>query len=303
MSRPLRNTNAEYIRLYTIRTFEQRFFMRPSEEVNQIIGGVMARYKEKHGIEIFAYTVLSNHIHILLRAPNKNLWKFAQEINREIAQRINRFIGRSGFFWGRRYDEQICLKEEDALEALLYISCNPVSHGLVRYAKNWPGISSYRYGVVGEEKTFLFTHFTKYKEAKRKAKSGERVKLSDYQTKHKLELTKLPMFSDLDRTSYRDKLATLIHEREAELISRREESGLSFLGRKGVLEQQAFARPKNPKKSPRPICYTKCFEAKKIFMSWYFFWWNAYKRASERLRSGFLDASFPEFCLKPPLHC
>lgn len=157
--------------------------------------------------------------------------------------------------------------------------------------------------MVGEEKTFLFTHFTKYKEAKKKAKIGERVKLYDYQTKHKLELTKLPMFSALSKNDYRRKLAALIHEREAELISKREGDGLSFLGRRGVLKQQVFARPKYPKKSHRPICYTKCFEAKKIFMLWYLYWWNAYKSASARLGSGFLAALFPEFCLKPPLHC
>lgn len=302
MSRPLRNTNPEYIRLYTIRTFEQRLFMKPSDAVNQIIGGVIARYHEKYRIEIFAYNVLSNHMHLLLRAPNENLWQFAQEVNREIAQRINRHIGREGYFWGRRYDEQICLNDTDALEALLYISCNPISHGLVKYAKNWPGINSYQYGILSEEKEFIFTHYNKFSLALGRRKKGEIVKLSDYQTKHTLHISKLPIFNSLDTTTYRAKIQGLVEAREVELILKREQEGHGFLGRKGVLSQSSFDMPKKVKRSARPLCYTKCFEAKKIFMSWYFSWWSDYKKASARLRSGVMNALFPEHCIKPPLH-
>lgn len=303
MSRPLRNTNPDHIRLYTIRTFQQRFFMRPDEKINQIIGGVIARYQEKHSIEIFAYVVLSNHIHLLLRARKQNLWYFGRDVNREIAHRVNRKINREGSFWSRRYDEQICLRDEDALEALLYISCNPVSHGLVKHAHTWPGISSLKYGVLGEEKEFVFTHYSKFLKAKKRAKRGEKVKLSDFQTKHILKLSTLPIFYGETNMSYREKLKILILERERSLIADREKRGLSFLGRKAILRREFDERPVFTKKSSRPLCYTRCMKSKKKFISWYFMWWSDYKRASEKLRSGVLRVGFPEFCLKPPMHC
>lgn len=172
----------------------------------------------------------------------------------------------------------------------------------MKHTINWPGISSYRYGIAGEEKEFLFTHFTAYKQAKLRAKKGEVLRLSDFQTRHALRLSKLPVFEKLGDKAYRDRLKALIEERELSLANSRAKEGLSFLGRKEALAQNCFDTPITTKKSNRPLCYTRCFEAKKRFMEWYFSWWAEYKSASARLRSGIWNAIFPEHCIKPPMH-
>ena len=132
MSRPRRNTNPEHIRLVTIRTENARFYMVPDKELNQIVGGVLAKYQQECKIIIYGHNFLSNHYHLLIRAPKENLWRFEQSVNREIAKRVNRLRNREGHFWGRRYDEQVTLEASDVLAALIYIICNAVKHGLVK---------------------------------------------------------------------------------------------------------------------------------------------------------------------------
>ena len=66
MPRPRRNTNPEYIRLVTIRTQNAKLYMVPSKELNQIVGGVLAKYQQKYRIIIYGFIFLSNHYHLSL---------------------------------------------------------------------------------------------------------------------------------------------------------------------------------------------------------------------------------------------
>ena len=89
MGRPLRTTDPTKIRHISTRTLKAQLLMCPNPEVNQIIGGIIAKYQHKYNIVIYACTVLSNHYHLVAQAPKKNMWRFAGSINREIAKRLN----------------------------------------------------------------------------------------------------------------------------------------------------------------------------------------------------------------------
>ena len=78
MARHPRNTNPKYIRHISIRTEQAALLLLPDERLNQIIGGILAKYQEAFSIIIYAYTVLGNHIHMIARAPMGNLWRFEQ---------------------------------------------------------------------------------------------------------------------------------------------------------------------------------------------------------------------------------
>jgi len=44
----------------------------PTAKNTKLIGGIIARYQELLEVEIYAYTILSNHIHLLINAPRGN---------------------------------------------------------------------------------------------------------------------------------------------------------------------------------------------------------------------------------------
>ena len=303
MARLPRNTDPNYIRHISIRTDGAAFRLLPDAKVNQIIGGILAKYQETFSIIIYAYTILSNHLHILARAPLGNLWRFEQAVNREIAKRIHKLRGTRGHFWERRYDEQMVAEENDAFEAFLYVTCNAVSHGLVEHPLLWPGLNSYSHALSGKDREYIFTDYTAFGHACRKAKcKGKRVSIEAFQSRYKLQLRPLPRHEKLSLKERQEVLSKAIEERIAQIKAERRRNKLGYLGCKAVMRQHHSQIPQNVKRSPRPICYTKSWEAKKRFMEWFFPWLEAFREASRKYRAGKLKVRFPEHSIMPPYH-
>lgn len=278
--------------------------MVPRSELNEIIGGVIARYIERCRVDLYGYVVLSNHYHFVVSGPEGSLPELEENVNREIARRVNAYLRREGHFWGRRYDDEITITPVDALEGLLYVTTNPVKHGLVTHPKQWPGLSCYEQLMRNTEKTYYFTHYTEYSAALRRARfTGEVVRKSDYQTAHTLKLKPIPIFEHLSRHERTEKLRQLIETRTSKLYRDRLDKGLGFIGRKAVLNQPIQGSfPREVSKSPRPICYTKDPVAKGIYKAENQIRKSWYKKASIKFRSGDYNAVFPPYCIKPPLH-
>ncbi len=303
MSRLPRNTNPKYVRHISIRTNGALLRLLPTGEANQIIAGIIAKYQEVFEIVIFAYAILGNHLHLLAMAPRSNLWRFEQAVNREIAKRINRLQNARGHFWERRYDEQVVLEDEDILEAFLYVTCNAVSHGLVEHPMLWPGVNSYQHSLDGKDREYLFTDYTAYGKALRLAKNrGEEISIRDFQSAHYLKITPLPQYADLSLADRKEVLSSLIAQRITRIKKDRKDQGLGFLGRKQIKRQHHKDEPRSVKRSPRPICYTKSVEAKKLFLEWFLPWLDKFYEASKKFRSGDFSAIFPEHSIQPPIH-
>ena len=226
--------------------------MMPSARTTRLIGGIIARYQEKFGIEIYAYVVLSNHIHLIVRAPQSNVDNFMQNVNREISRRVNWIFHREGPLWARRYDDLEILTESDLLEAFLYVNTNPSRHGLIENSKNWPGLNSYQHSLSQRDRPFTFHHYSA-DDPKRRV------------TKHYLKLSILPQFQGLSRKGLKERVASLLKERTNSIIQSRVREGGGFLGLKGLEDQHAGERPLNSACSPRPSCYSKCAKRIKEF--------------------------------------
>ena len=313
MAKALRHTEPNIVHLITTRTRKARIWMVPSPEMNSLLGGVVAKYKNKYDIPIYSYGFLGNHYHILCECLKEGLLsKFAENINREIAKRVNHFHGLDreegyywgeGKFWGRRYDDQVVIKEVDELEGFLYVNTNPTKHGLVSHPNDWPGLISYKQALSEKEHTHYFMNWTEYSEArKRSNKSGETIRKADYEEPYPLSLTPLKMFSELSKKERTEKLHTLLEERTKQLQDERKREGKWFLGRKKVLQQIPGTIPREVSRSPRPKCYSKDLEAKREYAEQEKERRNLYTQASIRFRSGDYNVEFPPFCFKPPSH-
>ena len=293
-SRPLRDTNPEKLHLLSCRTLRSELLFVPKAELNEIIGGVFARYQSLYRIEIFAIIVLSNHYHLLARAPEGNIPRFFESVNREIAQRVNRYLGRQGFVWSRRYDDLIVLEEEDALEALLYIVTNNVKHALGSHSRNWPGINSYSQSLGAKNKTYRFCNYTKY--------YAELVRKSDFEIEYTLEISSLGSFPKLKKI-IETKLPKLIEERIQKLVAEHKREGRVVMSRKAILTQPLQGKyPKETNKTRRPICYTRSPEALASYAQERRLISAGYTDASCRFRQEDYSVAFPLHTIKPPAH-
>ncbi len=52
--------------LLSRRCSERRFFLRPSEAVNDMLRYVLAVAAERYGVVLHSFCVLSNHLHVVL---------------------------------------------------------------------------------------------------------------------------------------------------------------------------------------------------------------------------------------------
>jgi putative transposase len=101
-------------------------------------------------VTLYAYTLMANHIHLLLQAPKRDaLGRPLRWLMTETARAFHRARGRRGHFWERRY--HACLVEDDryTLAALRYLDRNPVRAGLVDdpVAYPWSSCAAYALGA------------------------------------------------------------------------------------------------------------------------------------------------------------
>ena len=290
MPRKIRDITPGRYYLVTIRTNLAEIWMLPDEHIEATIGGIIARYQEEYKIKIYAYAFLGNHYHIVCSTPHGGLDRFFENVNREIARRVNKYFGRIAKFWARPYDAAVILNDEDLLEAVLYTITNPVRHGLVRYSKSWPSLGCYHHCINEDDRVFSFTHYS--------IKNSEGKYL---QTLHTLQLERMPQFQKLSRDQYRATLYSYITERENEIANERFMASLGFLGAKTLREQKPGSLPRDISRLKSPICYSKDSEVKKYYRNERRQFVKVYTLASIRLRAG-LSTSFPPHCYKPPLH-
>ncbi len=250
-------------------------------------------------MDLYAACVLSNHYHLVASTPIEgNISKFEENVNREIAHRVNRLINRQGNLWHRKYDDLEVEEIEDALEALVYTVTNPTKHGLVASPSSWPGITSYKDNCLNSRpKIYTFFNYTDYGKAKRKAYSaGEVIRRSDYETEYTLEFKTLPGYTN-------EEIEKEVKKRTRKLQEERWAKNKKFFGRKSVLAQPIKGVfPKKTSKSDRPVCYTKCKRALAEFKEKLKLKADKYKLASVQYRLGKPDYDFPEYCYFPPRH-
>ena len=89
-------------------------------------------------VEIWAYVLMPNHIHLIL-TPNDGdgLRRALAPVHRRYAGHIHARRKRTGHFWQGRFGA-VAMDEEHLAAALRYVALNPVRARLVARAEDWP---------------------------------------------------------------------------------------------------------------------------------------------------------------------
>lgn len=85
----------------------------------------------------FAFCLISNHYHLLIETPQKNLSKGMQLLNGIYTQKFNRVHRRVGHVFQGRFKAILVEKESYLLELCRYIVLNPVRAHMVEAAFDW----------------------------------------------------------------------------------------------------------------------------------------------------------------------
>lgn len=217
--------------LLTRRCFGRQFLLRPSAEVNQIFEFCLAVAAARSGCEIHAYCVMSNHYHLVVTDPDAKLPVFMHWLNEYVAKCVNSLLGRWESFWAPGSYSQVSLAgEQDVMAKLVYTMTNPVLAGRVESSSRWPGARSTVKAMLDPGKIV-------------DRPEGFFREKGPVPPNKLLKLSVPPAFSA--GSNWQHELEKRIADREAGLRADSRAKGKRFAGRRRVLRQSPFARPRN----------------------------------------------------------
>jgi len=99
--------------------------------------GLLGKEIAQQGWRCYAYCLMGNHYHLLIKTPNPNLVAGMRRLNGVYTQAFNRRHGRVGHVFQGRYKSIVVDKDSYGLELCRYIVLNPVRAGMVKRAQSW----------------------------------------------------------------------------------------------------------------------------------------------------------------------
>jgi putative transposase len=116
----------------------------------------------RNGWELHAWVVLDNHYHFVAKAPAdaSTLTDLIRAVHSRSGKHINRFEGIIGRRVWYNYWDSCITNETSYLARLHYVNMNPIKHGLVEMAEDYP-YSSYRWFIETAEPDFQKKVFSK----------------------------------------------------------------------------------------------------------------------------------------------
>jgi len=112
--------------------------------------GTLSRLAKKFRLKIYAYVLMSNHVHLLLETLEANISVAMHEINLAYSRYFNSKHGHTGHLFETRFKSRLLQKERYFLAVLRYIHLNPVKAGMVARPEDYRWSSHTGYLLGGD---------------------------------------------------------------------------------------------------------------------------------------------------------
>ena len=282
----------------TLRVIHGRFLLRPSDDLNEIILGILGRAQEACGIRIHAFIFMSNHYHLILSLPDADaLAKFECYLNGNLAREVGRLHGWKEKVWSRRYTAIPILDDVAMVARLEYLLSHGCKEGLVASPQDWPGVSSLDAMLSGEPMKGIWFNRTAEWYARRRGKPFDKYAFA---TKHEVVLSPLPCWERLDENEYRARVEGMVRHIEDRTSADNRKARITPPGALHVLAEDPHNHPDQPSRSPAPLCHTSLPALRKEYLASHYAFIDVYMEASDLFRSGKLNTEFPIDCFPPP---
>ncbi|HLT39152.1 MAG TPA: hypothetical protein VK034_22865 [Enhygromyxa sp.] len=203
-----------------------------AEQLANFIGYCLAHAAAQYGIQVHASVWMSNHHHTDVSDPDGNLVAFKQLLHSLIARGGNDRLHRHDSFWsGDAACDTRRPTDDESLGDLVYTLTNPVSAGLVKWARLWPGFTTVGWRF-GETRTFKRPD----RFFDEKGEMPEQVSLT---------LVRPPIFAELDDDALYRKMMGEVRRRELEIQRKLRQQGRRFMGPIKLAQQRWGRAPQS----------------------------------------------------------
>ncbi|WNG20844.1 transposase [Cystobacter fuscus] len=298
MGWPLRMFQEEGYYFVTSRCYQGRLLLRPSAEVNEVVGGVLARAIQQSAgtVRLYAFTFVSNHFHLLVWARGAALSGFMQYLRANLSRKVGKLVDWSGGFWERRYSAEPVLDDTALVGRLRYILAHGVKEGLVERSAEWPGLTCLPQLLGPARRLFRWFNWTKRWSKRGTEDRAEEGRFAqEWAEPVELEVAPLPCWEGLEEMERQRAVRELVREVEAEARSR----STSVLGVQAVRAQHPHTRPERLDRSPRPLGHASTHQAMKELREQYRAFVAAFREAAARWMRGDFSVCFPPFSFPP----
>jgi len=101
------------------------------EQDNEMFLVTLEQYKKQSGYKLFAYCLMGNHIHLLMKTEKENLGQIFQRIGASYVYWYNRKYDRTGHLFQARFKSEVVETDNYLFAVLRYIHQNPLKAGMI----------------------------------------------------------------------------------------------------------------------------------------------------------------------------
>lgn len=107
---------------------------------------ILSQAKKEYDVKIYAYCLMTNHVHLLLFDLKNNISKFMNKINSRYAMYYNKKNGRTGVVFNERFKSEAIEDKSYLITCIRYIHQNPVKSLMCKrtYDYKFSSIHAYR---------------------------------------------------------------------------------------------------------------------------------------------------------------
>ena len=126
--------------LVTRRCADRRFYLRPDHDVGLIFVFCLALAALVSGVQVHAWCVMSNHVHVVVTDTRGELPIFLHRLGRNVAMAVKVLRGIRENVWSTDAPSVVELVTPEAvLDAMLYVLVQAVDAGIVHHPDEWIG--------------------------------------------------------------------------------------------------------------------------------------------------------------------
>lgn len=103
---------------------------------------LLSKAKKNYNLKIYAYCLMTNHVHIIIKASIDNISKMMKWLNSSYALFFNAKYGRLGYVFADRYRSEVIETVDYFKQCIRYIHQNPVKAGICA------NICKYKYSSI-----------------------------------------------------------------------------------------------------------------------------------------------------------
>ncbi len=150
MPRKPRTLSSTGIYHITIRSVNQQLIFEEDADYLKFLL-TLSDCKKKYDVDLYAYCLMDNHIHLLINSTPAVLSSFFQSLGARFVLWYNQKYKRSGHLFQERFYSSSIEDEEYFLATLVYIHNNPVEAGICRLPSeyHWSSYNAY-YGATNK---------------------------------------------------------------------------------------------------------------------------------------------------------